>query len=188
MTFLREQALELGVTAFYFEAYIAGKAMYSPITQWWRGVYTLCQELRIVMVADESLLGCDSLSCCFGAVSFVANTIFPPMQMVRDREPMVVQEIGIPVRAALHRCVQDCDAWDSLEPALATKFSWRAEMLSRFHHSRSQKKRANPHARTLAYGPLIGTKILKILTRSNSFCDQPDEMAVEGTFQQSHSQ
>lgn len=68
MAFLRGQAQELGVMAFYFEAYIAGKAMYSPLPTWWEKMYALCQELRIVMVADESLLGCDDLFCCFGAV------------------------------------------------------------------------------------------------------------------------
>lgn len=57
MDALREQASRLKVTVFYFESYIAGKAMYTPCEAWWRKMAALCESLDIILVADESLLG-----------------------------------------------------------------------------------------------------------------------------------
>jgi adenosylmethionine-8-amino-7-oxononanoate aminotransferase len=54
---LRTRASQLSVTAFFFESFIAGKAMQSPSRLWWKRMAELCRELKIIMVADESLLG-----------------------------------------------------------------------------------------------------------------------------------
>ena len=54
---LRTQASQLSVTVFFFEAYIAGRAMESPSCVWWEKMAELCSELKIILVADESLLG-----------------------------------------------------------------------------------------------------------------------------------